>query len=114
MKTRTQVEMRMEFLELGERLGFPRIGFGPGRRVRPGEESWTAFASKARLQQIAPALRNARILAGYYVTAESMKPKATPDEVMAKRRAGLEKARLARSAKVAARRAAKEAELSPS
>lgn len=102
--------MRMEFLELGERLGWPRLPFRYGRAVGAGEPAWSTFASRAANGEIAPALRNARILVETRIGVENAEPpKATHDEVMAKRRAGLEKARLARSAKAAARRVAKEA-----
>ena len=110
----------MQFLEAGDKLGFPRLGYGPGRRVAMGEGAWTAFASSAPLRNLAPALRNAHILAGYITESvaalahgESIPLTETPERVEAellyqsgRRQKLLDNLAKARAAKAAKKEAA--------
>lgn len=95
MKQKSHVAMRMEFLEYGDRLGFPKMPYLPGKRVNAGEDAWTTFAKKAPLGYLAPALRGAKIRADYL-------GETVPVEVDDKRQRVLDnlaKARAARAAK---------------
>lgn len=117
MKQKSHVEMRMQLLSLGDRMGFPRLAYRQrrgldgsgnptfkGLRLRAGEEAWTAFAQRARLPEIASALRNAQILASYYYepVAPGLEVNLVPEPVDEKRQRQLDnlaKARAARKAK---------------
>lgn len=51
---------RMQLLELGEKLGWPRLPYGPRRVIRAGKGPWETFARAPRTH-LFPALRNAKI-----------------------------------------------------
>lgn len=59
---------RVELLEAGEKLGYPRLGYGRStkiphdKRIPAGKEGWEKFAAHAHVRRIYPALRIARVL----------------------------------------------------
>lgn len=59
---------RVELLEIGERLGFPRLGYGRStkiphdRRIPQGQPGWEKFCQHAHVRRIMPALRIGRVL----------------------------------------------------
>lgn len=59
---------RMELLEIGEKLGWPRLGYGRptkiphDKRIPPGQVEWEKFAAHAHVRRIYPALRIGRVL----------------------------------------------------
>lgn len=124
----TYLPLRMEFLSVGEELGWPRLAFGRGRVLPSGQGNWEGFA-RGPIQMVMPALRNAKVrrdnLSGEKESEEARlmlykdrlrfgEPEVTPQmpieeepelTVRQRRVAGLAKARAARSAKIAARKA---------
>lgn len=52
--------LRMDLLEVGEKLGWPRMPIGPGSQVRAGESNWMKL-SRASMTRVVVALRNAKI-----------------------------------------------------
>ena len=117
--------LRMELLEVGESLGWPRIPIRPGVTCGAGEGNWKRLA-RGPIGYVAPALRNAKIraanLAGakedpmvrivtfddYVKYEEPQAPPTAPHPVLypkytaEMRRANLAKAREAKKAKAAA------------
>lgn len=59
---------RMELLDLGEKLGWPRLGYGRptkiphDKRIPAGQPAWEKFCAHAHVNRILPALRIARVL----------------------------------------------------
>lgn len=59
---------RMELLEIGEKLGWPRLGYGRStkiphdKRIPQGKDGWEKFAAHAHVRRIYPALRIGRVL----------------------------------------------------
>lgn len=59
---------RVELLEAGEKLGYPRLGYGRStkiphdKRIPPGQQGWETFCAHAHIRRILPALRIARVL----------------------------------------------------
>lgn len=93
--------LRLELLALGEKLGWRRLPFrnAPnlpprGKAIKAGEDFWNRFAARASITEIAPALRNAKVIA---TTVEPEVP--IVDERRARLAANLVKAREARKAK---------------
>lgn len=100
MKKKSVVAMRMEMVEAGRELGYPRLPYATGSRVSSGEESWMNFASTASLQRLAAAHRNAVILARYQREAAAPAPKPpVSNDVRDRRIAGLAKARAIKAAR---------------
>jgi hypothetical protein len=65
---REALKERMELLELGEALGFPRLGYGRSskiphdKRIPAGQSGWEKFCAHAHVNRILPALRISRVL----------------------------------------------------
>jgi hypothetical protein len=59
---------RVELLEAGEKLGYPRLGYGRStkiphdKRIPQGQPGWETFCAHAHIRRILPALRIARVL----------------------------------------------------
>lgn len=59
---------RVELLEAGEKLGYPRLGYGRStkiphdRRIPQGQQGWETFCAHAHIRRVLPALRIARVL----------------------------------------------------
>jgi hypothetical protein len=59
---------RVELLDAGERLGYPRLGYGRStkiphdKRIPQGKDGWEKFCTHAHVRRILPALRIARVL----------------------------------------------------
>jgi hypothetical protein len=59
---------RMELLEIGEKLGWPRLGYGRStkiphdKRIPQGKAGWEKFCAHAHVRRIYPALRIGRVL----------------------------------------------------
>jgi hypothetical protein len=59
---------RVELLEAGEKLGYPRLGYGRStkiphdKRIPQGQPGWETFCAHANIRRILPALRIARVL----------------------------------------------------
>lgn len=75
---------RLQLLAYGEKLGYPRIGYGPprvagGRKqaIKLGQTEWEKFCAHAHTTRIPPALRVARIL-----VSAGIKPFNPLEEVM--------------------------------
>lgn len=111
MKKKSVVAMRMELVDAGQVLGYPRLPYSSGARLASGEKSWMTFASTASMQRLAAAHRNAVILARYHLeVAEGSDVRPAPvivstvsDEVRERRIAGLAKARAIKAARKAER-----------
>jgi hypothetical protein len=65
---------RVELLEAGEKLGYPRLGYGRStkiphdKRIPQGQSGWELFCAHAHIRRILPALRIARVLRDNGVT----------------------------------------------
>lgn len=59
---------RVELLEAGEKLGYPRLGYGRStkiphdKRIPQGQRGWEMFCAHAHIRRVLPALRIARVL----------------------------------------------------
>jgi len=59
---------RVELLEIGEKLGYPRLGYGRStkiphdKRIPAGQHGWETFCAHAHVRRILPALRIGRVL----------------------------------------------------
>ena len=59
---------RVELLEIGEKLGYPRLGYGRStkiphdKRIPQGQDGWEKFCAHAHVRRILPALRIGRVL----------------------------------------------------
>jgi hypothetical protein len=59
---------RVELLEIGEGLGYPRLGYGRStkvphdKRIKAGKDGWEQFCAHGHLTRILPALRIGRVL----------------------------------------------------
>lgn len=103
IKSKNQIALRMEFLELGEKLGYPRVAYAYGKpKIKAGEVAWTAFASGAPMTRLAPAIRNAHILAGSLdrIPNPPVEPPPTSELTLRQKRVlALAKARAAKAKK---------------
>lgn len=65
---REALNERMELLEIGEALGWPRLGYGRSskiphdKRIPAGQVGWEKFCAHAHVNRILPALRIGRVL----------------------------------------------------
>lgn len=68
MNKREGLKERMELLEIGEALGYPRLGYGRStkiphdKRIPAGQPGWEKFCAHAHVNRILPSLRIARVL----------------------------------------------------
>lgn len=59
---------RMELLDIGEKLGWPRLGYRRSTkiphdgRIPAGKDEWEKFAGHAHVRRVLPALRVGRVL----------------------------------------------------
>jgi hypothetical protein len=59
---------RVELLEIGEALGYPRLGYGRStkiphdKRIPAGKDGWEKFTAHAHVTRLLPALRIGRVL----------------------------------------------------
>jgi hypothetical protein len=65
---------RVELLEIGEKLGYPRLGYGRStkiphdKRIPQGQDGWERFCAHAHIRRVLPALRIGRVLRDNNVT----------------------------------------------
>jgi hypothetical protein len=68
MRNRELLKERMELLEVGAALGYPRLGYGRStkiphdKRIPQGQSGWEKFCAHAHSLRILPALRIGRVL----------------------------------------------------
>lgn len=85
---------RVELLEAGEKLGYPRLGYGRStkiphdKRIPAGQEGWEKFCAHAHIRRVLPALRIARVLRDNNVTPYHPLSGAEVKEVMPNGSAG--------------------------
>lgn len=112
MRNKIQVNLRLELLESGEKLGYPRLGYAFNRVIRAGEASWTAFANRAALKDVAPALRTVHVLGaqGLEPPVEGSHASVMAQDAEALRKLQIQRARQEGAAKAREIRAKKKAE----
>lgn len=107
MMRKSYMPQRLELLQVGEEMGWPRMGWMSGKAIREGERYWEAFAGSANHSMLNSALRRAKFRKEYFAwAAEQVAKPIIPDDRKERMRANLEKARAIRAAKKAERDAA--------